>query len=111
MATATHNTNPAAFALGLPTEVVICHAGIMLAPKGRPLPGTFASGWKHRMDGGWERRLSTRFNKYDSAPAHYERAEPQQRRRSKALAAAIVGPLHHHLCLLGHHQYRHVSVR
>jgi hypothetical protein len=21
------------------------------APKGRPLPGTFASGWKHRMDG------------------------------------------------------------
>ena len=22
----------------------------------RPLPGTFASGWKHRMDGGWERR-------------------------------------------------------
>jgi hypothetical protein len=33
------------------------HAGIKLAPQGRPLPGTFASGWKHRMDGGWERRL------------------------------------------------------
>jgi hypothetical protein len=32
------------------------HAGIKLAPKGRPLPGTFASRWKHRMDGGWERR-------------------------------------------------------
>jgi hypothetical protein len=32
------------------------HAGIKLAPKGRSLPGTFASGWKHRMDGGWERR-------------------------------------------------------
>jgi HNH endonuclease len=32
------------------------HAGIKLAPKGRPLPGTLASGWKHRMDGGWERR-------------------------------------------------------
>jgi putative ABC transport system substrate-binding protein len=29
------------------------HAGIKLKPKGRPLP---ASGWKHRMDGGWERR-------------------------------------------------------
>ena len=32
------------------------HAGIKVAAKGRPLPGTFASGWKHRMDGGWERR-------------------------------------------------------
>jgi hypothetical protein len=32
------------------------HAGIKLAPKGRPLPGTFASGWKHRMDGVWEQR-------------------------------------------------------
>jgi 5-methylcytosine-specific restriction enzyme A len=32
------------------------HAGIRLTPKGRPLPGTFASGWKHRMDGRWERR-------------------------------------------------------
>jgi hypothetical protein len=31
------------------------HAGIKLKAKGRPLPGTFASGWKHRMDGGWER--------------------------------------------------------
>jgi hypothetical protein len=36
------------------------HAGIKLAPKGRPLPGTIASGWKHRMDGGWERRLGGR---------------------------------------------------
>jgi hypothetical protein len=32
------------------------YASIKLAPKGRPLPGTFASGWQHRMDGGWERR-------------------------------------------------------
>ncbi len=36
------------------------HAGIKLAPKGRPLPGTFASGWKHRMDGKWERRIGAR---------------------------------------------------
>jgi hypothetical protein len=36
------------------------HAGIKLAPKGRPLPGTFASGWKHRMDGGWEWRATKR---------------------------------------------------
>jgi 5-methylcytosine-specific restriction protein A len=33
------------------------HAGIKVAPKGRPVPGTIASGWKHRMDGGWERRI------------------------------------------------------
>jgi 5-methylcytosine-specific restriction protein A len=32
------------------------HAGIRLEPKGRPLAGTIASGWKHRMDGAWERR-------------------------------------------------------
>jgi HNH endonuclease len=32
------------------------HAGIKLAPKGGPLPGTFASGWKHQMDGTWARR-------------------------------------------------------
>ena len=25
-------------------------------PKGRPLPGSRKSGWKHRMDGTWERR-------------------------------------------------------
>jgi 5-methylcytosine-specific restriction enzyme A len=37
------------------------HAGIKVAPKGRPLPGTIASGWKHRMNGGWERRASKRF--------------------------------------------------
>jgi hypothetical protein len=37
------------------------HAGIKLAPKGRPLPGTIASGWKHGMDGGWVRRASRRF--------------------------------------------------
>jgi hypothetical protein len=24
--------------------------------KGRPLPGTRASGWRHRMNGRWERR-------------------------------------------------------
>ena len=27
------------------------HAGIKVAAKGKPLPGTFASGWKHRLDG------------------------------------------------------------
>lgn len=32
------------------------HAGIKSRTKWRPLPGTIASGWKHRMDGGWERR-------------------------------------------------------
>lgn len=32
------------------------HAGIKTRPAGRPLPGTVASGWKHRMNGGWERR-------------------------------------------------------
>jgi hypothetical protein len=32
------------------------HAGIKLASKWRPLPDTIASGWKHRMDGGRERR-------------------------------------------------------
>ena len=26
------------------------------APKGRPMPGTRASGWKRKMDGTWERR-------------------------------------------------------
>lgn len=31
------------------------HYGIKI-PKGRPLPGTFRSGWRHRMDGAWERR-------------------------------------------------------
>lgn len=25
-------------------------------PKGRPMPGTRASGWKHNMNGSWERR-------------------------------------------------------
>lgn len=25
-------------------------------PKGRPMPGTRASGWKHKIGGGWERR-------------------------------------------------------
>ena len=32
------------------------HAGIKTRPKGRPMPGTKASGWKHKMSGGWERR-------------------------------------------------------
>jgi hypothetical protein len=40
------------------------HAGIRLAPKGRPLPAMIAGGWKHRMDGGWERR------KFKGAAAH-----------------------------------------
>lgn len=31
------------------------HLGIPTR-KGRPLPGTKASGWKHNMDGSWERR-------------------------------------------------------
>ncbi len=46
------------------------HAGIKLAPKGRPLPGTIASGWKHRMDGGWERRALRQLNKFNRAAAH-----------------------------------------
>lgn len=35
------------------------HAGIRLKPIGRPLPGTTASGWRHRMDGTWQRRPMT----------------------------------------------------
>lgn len=31
------------------------HMGIS-KPKGRPLPGTKASGWKQKIDGTWERR-------------------------------------------------------
>ena len=31
------------------------HYGVA-KPKGRPIAGTKASGWKHRMDGTWERR-------------------------------------------------------
>jgi 5-methylcytosine-specific restriction enzyme A len=30
--------------------------------KGRPLPGTKASGWKHKMDGTWERRQQSERN-------------------------------------------------
>lgn len=33
----------------------LSHLGLK-KPKGRPLPGTKASGWKHNMDGSWERR-------------------------------------------------------
>jgi hypothetical protein len=33
------------------------HAGIKRTPRGLPLIGTIASGWKRRMSGGWERRL------------------------------------------------------
>jgi 5-methylcytosine-specific restriction enzyme A len=40
------------------------HAGIKLKAKGRPLPGTFASGWKHFMDGRWERRPSRNLNTF-----------------------------------------------
>lgn len=32
------------------------HAGIKIKPKGRPLPGTIASGVRHRMNGTWELR-------------------------------------------------------
>lgn len=32
------------------------HAGIKLKAAGRPIAGTIASGWRHRMDGSWERR-------------------------------------------------------
>jgi 5-methylcytosine-specific restriction protein A len=31
-------------------------AGIKKKRKGKPMPGTTASGWKHKMDGSWERR-------------------------------------------------------
>lgn len=32
------------------------HAGIKRKPKGRPMAGTRASGWKHKVSGEWERR-------------------------------------------------------
>jgi len=32
------------------------HSGIKTRPAGRPLLGTYASGWKKFMNGGWERR-------------------------------------------------------
>jgi 5-methylcytosine-specific restriction protein A len=31
-------------------------SGVHRAPKRRPMPGTKASGWKHKLDGTWERR-------------------------------------------------------
>jgi len=37
-------------------RVRLHHAGIRLRPKGRPIAGTIASGWRHRLDGTWERR-------------------------------------------------------
>lgn len=37
-------------------DLALRHAGIRLRPRGRPLPGTVASGWRRRMDGRWERR-------------------------------------------------------
>jgi 5-methylcytosine-specific restriction enzyme A len=37
-------------------RVRLRHAGVRLAPKGRPLIGTIASGWKHHFGGEWERR-------------------------------------------------------
>lgn len=39
-----------------PHRKALRHAGIKLRPRGRPLPGTVASGWRRRMDGRWERR-------------------------------------------------------
>jgi 5-methylcytosine-specific restriction endonuclease McrA len=32
------------------------NAGIKKKRKGKPIPGSTASGWKHKMDGSWERR-------------------------------------------------------
>ena len=37
-------------------RVQLRHAGIRPESKGRPIPGTVASGWKHRLDGTWVRR-------------------------------------------------------
>jgi 5-methylcytosine-specific restriction enzyme A len=37
-------------------RTLLRQAGIRLRPTGRPLIGTIASGWRHRMDGTWERR-------------------------------------------------------
>jgi 5-methylcytosine-specific restriction endonuclease McrA len=34
----------------------LSQVGIKKKPKGRPLIGTKASGWKHKVDGSWERR-------------------------------------------------------
>ena len=36
-------------------QVKAKHLGIH-KPKGRPMPGTKASGWKHKLSGQWERR-------------------------------------------------------
>jgi hypothetical protein len=38
-------------------RVRLRHAGIKLKPAGRPILGNVASGWRHRMDGTWERRV------------------------------------------------------
>jgi 5-methylcytosine-specific restriction enzyme A len=40
-------------------RVSLKHAGIKIPPKGRPLIGTIASGWRRRFDGTWERRCTT----------------------------------------------------
>lgn len=37
-------------------RVRLGHAGIKVKAVGRPIPGTVASGWKHHVDGTWERR-------------------------------------------------------
>lgn len=37
-------------------DKALAHAGIKRKPRGRPMPGTRASGWKQKMDGTWERR-------------------------------------------------------
>jgi hypothetical protein len=55
------------------------HAGIKLASKGRPLPGTFASGWKHRMDGGGSGR--------DSGHVRTRRKETRGHLKSRGEAA------------------------
>jgi len=61
------------------------HAGIKVAPEGRPLSGTIASGWKHRMDGGWERRASTRLEKFNRA----ECSSGEQRKTETARQSPI----------------------
>lgn len=37
-------------------ERALRHAGIKRQPKGRPMAGTRASGWKHKVNGEWIRR-------------------------------------------------------
>jgi hypothetical protein len=57
-----------------------------LAPKGRPLPGTFASGWKHRMDRSWERRAPC---EVAALAVANEQASPRERSPTQPIQTRI----------------------